>query len=92
VYLPDHPNTRSDLAFAAVASYSRAGRFDLAVEFGKRMLAEGDALTEYGRLELVRLVRQYSQVIAPVRPRSGSGRGATLRAQVREQWVLEKAA
>jgi hypothetical protein len=55
----DHPNTRSDLAIAAMVSFSRSGDFDRAIEFGRRMLAEEDALPSSGRDELGRLVREY---------------------------------
>jgi hypothetical protein len=54
----DHPNTRSDLAIAAVASYARAGDFGRATELARRALAESDALTERGRGELFRLMRE----------------------------------
>jgi hypothetical protein len=84
----DHPNTRSDLAIAAVASFARAGDFGRAIEFGQRVLAEGDALTEVGRTELRRLVREYADLV--VRPSSppgpGSNRGYSVREQVRSSF------
>jgi hypothetical protein len=64
----DHPNTRTDLAIAAVASYARAGDFGRAVELARRVLAEGDALGERGRRELTRLMRQYAMLLAPPPP------------------------
>lgn len=60
-----HPNTRSDLAVAAAACFARAGDFGQAIEIARRMLAEGDALTERGRTELSRLAQQYAAQIAP---------------------------
>jgi len=53
-----YPNTRSDLAIAAIASYARAGDFGRATELSRRVLAESDALTEHGRTELMRLMRE----------------------------------
>jgi hypothetical protein len=84
----DHPNTRSDLAIAAVASYARAGDFGQAIELGQRILAEGDALTEYGRRELMRLVREYTRVMATAQTprRQGSDRGASIRQEVRRRF------
>jgi hypothetical protein len=61
----DYPNTRSDLAIAAVASYARAGDIGQATEFARRVLAESDALTEHGRGELLRLMREYAALLAP---------------------------
>ena len=81
----DHPNTRSDLAIAAVASFSRAGDFGRAIDFGRRMLAEGDALTPYGYGEIHRLVREYERV-ATLRPTlsvPAGSRSQTVRDQVR---------
>ncbi len=79
----DHPNTRSDLAIAAVASYARAGDFGRATELARRVLAESEALTEYGRDELFRLMREYSALL--VAPPSGPGLAATRGDQVRDE-------
>ncbi len=85
----DHPNTRSDLAIASIASFARAGDFGRAIEFGQRMLAEGDALTPSGRGEIQRLVREYEQVTVP-RPTAltpvGS-RSQKVREQVRSMFA-----
>jgi hypothetical protein len=67
----DYPNTRSDLAVAAVVSYGRAGDFGRAVELAGRMLAESPALNDYGRAELARLMREYSALIGPAKARPG---------------------
>jgi hypothetical protein len=84
----DYPNTRSDLAIAAVASYARAGDFGRAIELARRMLAEGDALTDHGRRELLRLVREYAALLAraPPHPGSGSNRGRAVRDEVRSRF------
>jgi hypothetical protein len=84
----DHPNTRSDLAVAAVASYARAGDFGRATELARRMLAESDALTEHGRGELLRLMREYALLLGPATTRAGShkNRGLELRDEVRRQF------
>jgi hypothetical protein len=81
----DHPNTRGDLAIAAVASFSRAGDFGRAIEFGQRMLAEGDALTAHGRDEIRRLVHEYELIAAPgdVPVLPMNNRGRAVRDQVR---------
>lgn len=80
---PDHPNTRGDLAIAAVASYARACDFGGAIDLGRRVLAEHDALTTEGRAELQRLVQEYQSLVAPPsRPPSGE-RGRAVREQVR---------
>lgn len=89
----DHPNTRSDLAIAAVASFARAGDFGRAVEFGRRVLAEAEALSEQGRIELARLVSEYASLGDPARPRpAGSTRGAQVREEVRRKFSLKRAA
>jgi hypothetical protein len=61
----DYPNTRSDLAIAAVASYARADDFGRAVELARRVLAESDALTEHGRSELEQLEGRYTSRCPP---------------------------
>lgn len=83
----DYPNTRSDLAIAAVASYARAGDFGRAIEHARRMLAESDALTEHGRSELSRLMREYASLVGPATTRSGvrENRGRAVRDEVRRQ-------
>jgi hypothetical protein len=88
-----HPNTRSDLAIAAVASYARAGDFGRAAELARRMLAERDALSEHGVLELSRLMREYAALSVPrsTAPASASNRGAAVRAAVRQQFSREAA-
>jgi hypothetical protein len=84
----DYPNTRSDLAIAAVASYARAGDFGRAVELAGRMLAESDALTEYGRAELARLMHQYAALVSSATPRPGpaANRGHDVRYEVRHRF------
>jgi hypothetical protein len=86
----DYPNTRSDLAIAAVASYARAGDFGRATEVARRMLAESDALTEYGRGELARLMREYAALLGPATARGGPGgkRGREVRDEVRRHFKL----
>ena len=79
----DHPNTRSDLAIAAVASFARAGDLGRAVSLATRMLVEIDALSPYGRAELGRLRSEYSALMtsAVTSPVPGaSTRKPTLRA------------
>jgi hypothetical protein len=79
----DHPETRSTLAIAAVASFARAGDLGRAGEFGRRMLVETDALSERGRAELARLVKDYAELVASavVAPTpSAATRKPTLRA------------
>ena len=58
---PDHPNTRSDLAIAAVACYVRSGDTGAAVDFARRVLAEA-GVTAGGREELIRLVGEAAEV------------------------------
>jgi hypothetical protein len=86
----DHPNTRSDLAIAAVASFARAGDFGQSIDFGQRVLAESDALTEAGRAELKRLVDEYSALVAnsiqPVRVTARPDRSSDVRDRVRSQF------
>ena len=59
----DHPNTRTELAIAAVACAARGGDFQWAIEIAERMLAEAAALNEYGQTELRKLLAGYSEVI-----------------------------
>jgi hypothetical protein len=83
----DYPNTRSDLAIAAVASYARAGDFGRAAELARRVLAESDALTEYGRTELFRMMREYAALLVPKPgPAPASGRGLDVRGDVRHHF------
>lgn len=84
----DYPNTRSDLAIAAVASYARAGNFGRATELARRMLAESDALTEHGRGELARLMSEYSALLGPSssRPEPRPNRGLAVRDEVRQRF------
>lgn len=83
----DHPNTRSDLAIAAVASFARSGDFGRALEFARRALAEVDALSEHGKAELSRIVDEYGALIVRAAPRKlASGRGLELREAVRSQF------
>jgi hypothetical protein len=82
----DYPNTRSDLAIAAIASFARAGDFGQAIEFARRILAESDALTAHGRAEIVRLAHEYTTLVAPPLPsrsETSPGRGRRLRDEVR---------
>jgi hypothetical protein len=64
---PDHPNTRSALAIAAVACFARAHDFGRAVDLAERMLAQPGALFERGRTELLRMVRTYALLVEPAR-------------------------
>src|SRR6185369_2552917 len=64
----DHPQTRTDLAIAAVASFARAGDLRRATEFGLRMLVESAALTKEGIVELQRLVHEYETLAATIAP------------------------
>lgn len=90
----DHPNTRTDLSIAAVASFARAGDFGRAIEFGRRVLAEYDALTTFGRTELRRLVLEYESIVPPhpssssssASPAPRANRSMSVRAQVRDQF------
>lgn len=84
----DHPNTRGDLAIAAVASLARAGDLGSATEVGRRMLVEADALTELARAELIRLVKAYDSLLAAPIPKSPTpeGRGDAVREEVRRQF------
>jgi len=82
-----YPNTRSDLAIAAVASFARAGDLGRAIEFARRMLAESDARTEYGRGELLRAVQEYATLLTPLaRPPQATGRGGAIRDEVRRSF------
>jgi hypothetical protein len=90
------PNTRGDLAIAAVASYGRAGDFGMAAEIARRVLAESGALTEHGRQELWKLLREYTalQERAPVPAGShglnhAASRSEMLREQVRKDAKME---
>ena len=78
----DYPNTRSDLAIAAVACFGRAQEFDRAVELAQQFLAQPDALSMGGRSELARMARDYAQLFPRNRfptkrakPRDGRTRG-----------------
>jgi hypothetical protein len=86
----DYPNTRSDLAIAAVASYARAGDFGRATELSRRVLAESAALTEHGRAELSRMMREYLALLGPPGPPAGrkpaANRGSAVRDEVRGQF------
>lgn len=77
------PNTRSDLAIAAVASFARAGDFGRAIEFAHRMLAERDALTPHGQSELLRLAQQYATLLPKAEKQQSTSRGTAIRDQVR---------
>lgn len=83
----DYPNSRGDLAIAAVASFARAGDFGRAVDFARRILAESDALSKSSHAELLRLAKDYAGLImnrsAPAAPRS---RGDIVRAEVRRRF------
>src|SRR5207237_5536906 len=81
----DYPNTRSDLATAAIASFARAGDFGQAIEFARRILAESDALTAYGRTEIARLAHEYTNLVAPSPSRAAMnpGRSRLVRDEVR---------
>jgi hypothetical protein len=59
----DYPNTRSDLAIAAVVSFACADRYDLAVRFARRMLAQGGMLSPRGRGELSDMVVDYEPLV-----------------------------
>lgn len=90
----DHPNTRSDLGIAAVASLARSGDFGRAVEVAQRLLAEPDALRESGAAELRRLADEYAALIAPRASlaSASANRGQAVRGAVRAQFALKRAA
>lgn len=91
---PTHPNTRSDLAIAAVVTFARAGDFGRAVAFANRMLAEYGALSVHGRAELGRLTQEYAKrmVSAEATPITGTlARLPTLRAGSRSQVIRQAA-
>jgi len=81
----DHPNTRSDLAIAAVATFARGGAYRRAVDHALRVLAEANALTKAGRAELLRLLREYEQV-GDARAEGATNRGRALRDEVRARF------
>lgn len=63
--VPDtHPNTRSDLAISAVASFVSAARYDRAVEFARLMLSQPDKLSPRGRGELSKMITEYESLAA----------------------------
>jgi hypothetical protein len=71
----DHPNTRSDLAISAVFSFARAGRYDRAVQFARRMLAQQGMLSQRGRDELLKALAEYEPLVfgqGPPRVMGGS--------------------
>lgn len=53
-----HPNTKTDLTIAAVASFTRAANFSRAFDLAEHMLAEFDSLTAHGRSELLTAVQR----------------------------------
>lgn len=59
----DYPNTRSDIAISAVVSFACADRYDLAVRFARRMLAQGGMLSPRGRGELAEMVEEYAPLV-----------------------------
>jgi hypothetical protein len=63
----DHPNTRSDLAISAVVSFACAGRYDRAVQFARRMLAQQGMLSPRGRGELLKTLAEYEPLVTPTR-------------------------
>ncbi len=81
----DHPNTRSDLAIAAVATFARGGSYPRAMDHARRVLAESEALTAHGRSELLRLLRTYEQV-SGARLGGVADRGRALRDEVRSRF------
>lgn len=81
----DHPNTRADLSIAAVAALARGGAYPRAIDHARRVLAEPGALTESGRAELLRLLREYEQV-GGARPPASPNRGQALRDEVRARF------
>lgn len=81
-----HPNTRSDFAIAATASFARAREFHRAIDFALRVLAESGALTEDGRRELREMVSSFGSSVKQGPPQA---RGAIVRAEVRAWFVRE---
>lgn len=73
----DHPHTRSDFAISATVSYACAGRYDRAVQFARRMLAQQGALSMRGRGELSLMLKEYEPLVPTVAP---AGRFPTRRA------------
>ena len=87
---PDHPNTRSALAIAAVACFARALEFGRAVDLAERFLAQPGALSERGRTELLRMVQTYALLVDPTRlPVRRAGEHLT-RAVVRGRFATAK--
>jgi hypothetical protein len=58
-----HPNTRSDLAILAVASFVRGERYDRAVEFAQFMLSQPDSLSPRGRGELLKMIAECESIV-----------------------------
>lgn len=88
---PDHPNTRTDLAIAAIASFARAGDFGQAAATARRMLAEADALTVDGRAEIKRLLDEHVEIVGARARKPGRIRHV-YGAKAREPFVLKKSA
>jgi hypothetical protein len=87
----DHPNTRSDIAIAAVASLARAGDFGAALEVARRFLAEPGSLVERGRTDLEKMVVDYSALTptlapTPIAKALAGERGEQVRRAVRERF------
>lgn len=57
----DHPNTRSDLALAAMNCHMRAGDFALGAIYARGVLARPDLLTAPGRAELAACAEECEQ-------------------------------
>lgn len=78
----DFPNTRSDLAIAAVVAFARGGDRASAVRLVDRVLSEPGLLTPGGRSELELLRRDFAPLEPPAQP-SHASRGAACRDLVR---------
>jgi len=85
----DHPNTRSDLAISAVVSFACAGRYDQAVQFARRMLAQQGMLSPRGRGELSKALAEYEPLVTPLRfPTKRAPRNPyRMRSDVRDRFV-----
>ena len=73
----DYPHTRSDFAISATVSFACAGRYDRAVQFARRMLAQQGALSMRGRGELAVMLNEYEPLVLRAAP---AGRFPTRRA------------
>lgn len=64
----DHPNTRGDLAVAAVACFGRAREFDRAVEIAQHFISQPGGISKGAHRELTLMATDYANMprITPV--------------------------